>query len=196
MSLIKKLEPHHKEFIFKKMGCNYKDGEIIEMVKSQFDIVVNPGTMHGYRHREEHQNKINRYRKEFESHVIDVELASKRRRVEELNWIYYKFKEKEQYDKAMKSLAQIQTELEGKDSAAPTFQFNQYINMSNEEIRQKLMENAKKLIELEGRSAPVEQPKEDLVLEAEVEACEQTDPGTEIEPEAQPESAAQPVEKG
>jgi hypothetical protein len=178
-----RIEQHQKDFILKKMGCNFKDAQIIKMVHDEYGITVNPGTMYAIRHRAENQNKINRFRKEFESHVVDVELASKRRRVEELNWIYYQFKEKDQLEKCMKSLAQIQTELEGKGTGETTYQFNQFINMTNEEIRQKLMENAKKLLELEGRSAPAEVPKEEPVLEAEV--CEQTDPGSETVAEDQ-----------
>lgn len=163
----KRVDANQKDFILQKMGCNYKDAEILRMLKEKFGLTLNPSTVLRYRQNPDYQTKINRFRKEFESHVVDVELASKRRRVEELNWIYYEFKKKEQYEKAMRSLAQIQSELEFKDSASPTYQFNQYINMTNDEIRTKLMENAKKLLELENRSAPVEVTAEAQTVEVE-----------------------------
>lgn len=124
-----------------KIGLYWSSSNIINFVKEQFNKKCSYDQILKIRKNDSIKHVIVRAREEFEGEIANVELASKRRRLEELQDIYWKVKKKEKYFDAMMALKQIQMEREGLKSTFELHQYNQYNNWTDEEIRKKLEEN-------------------------------------------------------
>ena len=144
-----KLNDKHKEIVLQKIGFYETDAEIVKHFRDEYGIKLTPLAITYYRHSQKYVTKINRYRDRFESEVVAVPLASKRKRVHELQEIYYKIKDDDRLMDAAKIINDIRIEMEGKTKEiGNVFQFNQYNNLTDDEIREKVIENAKKLVDM------------------------------------------------
>lgn len=119
-----------------------------------------------YKNAPEWQTMIEKYRADYESKICEEGLASKRKRVQELSEAYYRLKPNdENLVDATNVLAKIKDEVEGKALGSFSItQYNQYNNMSDEDLRKIIVENTRfleineknKQITLEGESHAVE----------------------------------------
>lgn len=88
------------------------------------------------------QPKIQKMREEYESRVTDEPLSSKRNRVRELSKTYTKMRDSGDLRDSVVVLDKIREEVEGKSSRETNItQYNQYNNLSDDELRKVIQEN-------------------------------------------------------
>lgn len=88
------------------------------------------------------QPKIQKFREEFEAKVTDEPLSSKRVRVRELSRTYAKLRDGGELRDSVVVLNCIRDEVEGKSSGGTNItQYNQYNNLSDDELRKVIAEN-------------------------------------------------------
>ena len=95
-------------------------------------------------YKNKNKDLINKLRESFLSTIIEVPIAQKRVRLERTEELYGVA---EEVDTKLKCLKEAREEVEGKGAANLTFQqFNQYNQLSDEELRDKLREVELKII--------------------------------------------------
>ena len=100
---------------------------------------------------------LEKFREEFEAHMTEEDLASKRRRVQELSKAYRRLVvEDETLVDAVNVLGKIREEVEGKTSGALSInQYNQFNSLSDEDLRRVIDENTKFLSVIENRKKEI-----------------------------------------
>lgn len=128
----------HQIAIFKN------DEQITSWAKKNFGMTVTPEAVEQYRYSKKYSPIIKKLREEFNLKLFEVEFAYKRRRIEELESIYHESRSTEDRKNAIRSLQAIQDEVEGKQGqnkgAINIYQYNQYNQMTDEEIDQRRLE--------------------------------------------------------
>ena len=141
--------------VLTKIGCYEKDYQIAKWVRETHGISIIPQTITHYRRSERYENFIKQAREKYESQVFSLELTSKRRRIEELSEIYWIMKQSKKYDRACRILEQIRYEREGsKVETGDIFQFNQYNNMSDEALKNRIEVNMKMIEDIKTKKMP------------------------------------------
>lgn len=114
--------------------------EIREWAKEKLGKEIPQQTVYYHKEAENNQAILKRFREEFNQNIISVEWSSKRRRLEELGKIYVECRADGLHGPALKALAQMQEEVEGKKSQALTLNQYNYTTMTDEEIDKKRLE--------------------------------------------------------
>lgn len=121
--------------------------DIIKYIKEKYNKTLTPGNLSQYTYRPQWQPLIEKFREEFEIKLLDEDLASKRRRVQELSKIYWRLEKDKNYKvqvEASNVLSKVREEIEGKSSGNMQInQYNQYNGMTDEELRKVIDENTK-----------------------------------------------------
>jgi len=141
---LKKLyvKPDEKMFICNMLAQYKKPKEIKKLAKKEHGLTLSSQVICGYRNR--NKNLINSLRESFLSTIIEVPIAQKRVRLDRTEELYQIAK---QVDTKLKCLKEAREEVEGKGAANLTFQqFNQYNQLSDEELKDKLREVEEKII--------------------------------------------------
>ena len=128
----------------------------MSFLKDTFDIIATEKLINYYRSSKLFQSMIDSFRDSYEAEVSKVELASKRRRVEELQEMYYSLKASGDLKEAKNMLSQIRTEREGLGEKGDVYQFNQFNTVNDVSLKAKMEENSKLIEQLKARSKVIE----------------------------------------
>jgi hypothetical protein len=126
-------------------------GEIVSLLKEKFNVSLNRQTIEYYKAAPKWQGLIKKYRDQWGTEIFHLPLAHKRRRLEELEKIYYETYSKKDYKLALESLDKIKHETEKDLQNLHLYNIRVYKNMSDEELeseRLKTLEEIKKIKEL------------------------------------------------
>lgn len=138
-----------------KIGHYEPNDRIIEWLRTDLGITTEDKVINYYRHSSLYQSMINGYRDEYESDIVKVELASKRRRMEELSEMFFELKKDRKYEDARKMLAQVRVEREG-DHSGDVFQFNQFNALPDSVLAERMKANAEMIEKLKSRQNAIE----------------------------------------
>lgn len=142
--------------ILARIGYYESNEQIITFMKDTFNLAVPEKLVDYYRGSKIYDQMIESYRENYEAEVSKVELASKRRRLEELQKMYYELRANGDLKEAKAMLAQIRIEREGNATTETTYQFNQFNHVSDSQLMSKLEDNSKLLNQLEKRAKVIE----------------------------------------
>lgn len=134
--------------MFSMIGSYHSSPAIVKHFKEVLKKPISLPTVQFYRHSEKWLSQIKKYREKYENYLFSVQLTSKRRRVEELQYLYYKLRDRAP-EKASGIISKIREEMEGKGENNNFYQFNQYNALSDQEIKTKVIANARKLMDLQ-----------------------------------------------
>ena len=144
---MKKLLPDQKMFVCNMLAQYKKTPEIKELAKKEHGITLSTQVICGYRNR--NKELINKLRESFLQTIIEVPIAQKRVRLERAEELYDVSQELKGRDKVLTSLSclkEAREEVEGKGAGSVTFQqFNQYNQLTDEELKDKLREVEEKI---------------------------------------------------
>lgn len=143
--------------IIKAIAMHDTDEEIIKMCRREMQKELTAGNLKHYRYRPHWKPMLEKFREEFEAHMTEEDLASKRRRVQELSKAYRRLVvEDETLVDAVNVLGKIREEVEGKTSGALSInQYNQFNSLSDEDLRRVIDENTKFLSVIENRKKEI-----------------------------------------
>lgn len=152
---------HILQQILAKIGCHETDNTIMDWMQSEHGQRISKDAIIYYRKSQNYSKIIDRYREIYEQGIVECELASKRRRVEELSQLYYWAKQDNRTVEARNILETIRMEREGnRREYGDIFQFNQYNNVTDDDLRNQLEINVKIMEEIKKRKQITELPKE------------------------------------
>lgn len=119
--------------------------DIVKMVKDKMGKTLSLPNLWSYAVRPHWQPMIDKFREEFEAKISDEDLASKRRRVQELSKLFERMKpDLKMAPKAAQMLSLIREEMEGNSSGPNVFnQYNQFNGLSDEDLRKVIDENSR-----------------------------------------------------
>lgn len=123
-----------------------KTNEIVRRIKEEFNISIHPKLVAYYKNKEDYRDIVEKMRARWGSDILHVELANKRRRLEELEKIYERSFKTGQYKNALGALCQIQGEVE-KDLQNIGHQTNYQINIYKDLTEQELEEERVKSLD-------------------------------------------------
>ena len=131
--------------IVKQIAIHRQPKDIIDSIGKKFGKRLTSSNLSHYATRPQWQPMIEKFREEFEAKISDEDLASKRRRVQELTNLYRRLEsteKEENLSRAANMLSLIREEIEGKASQNMQItQYNQYNGLSDEELRKFVAEN-------------------------------------------------------
>lgn len=129
--------------IIQMIATYWRSVDIIKKMKEKYGKVVTDAQVVHYRYYPTWQPKIEEFRKEFESKILEEEYASKRVRIQELSKIYDEMRPQAKHKmNCVTVLANIREEVEGKTASTMSLtQYNQYNGLSDEELRRVIEEN-------------------------------------------------------
>lgn len=137
-----------------------KPSKIIEFVKNEYGISITEGLIYHYKHHDDYQNAIQKIRDRWGADLLHVELANKRRRMEELERIYDHCFNTDQMKNALGALYQIQHEVE-KDLSKlelTNYNINIYKDMTEAELEEERVKSLERLKKLRGEISCVINP--------------------------------------
>lgn len=130
-----------------------KPRNIVLKIKEEFGISIHPKLVDYYKKKESYRPVIQRIREKWGNDLMDVELGSKRRRMEELTKIYEHCVKTDQMKNALGSLYQIQHEIE-KDlqqiGSQTNYQINIYKDLTETELEEERLKSLERLKNLKG----------------------------------------------
>lgn len=130
-----------------------KPRHILAKMKEEFGITVNDSLVDYYRRNPNYKATIQKIRERWGNDLIDVELGTKRRRMEELEDIYYRCKKSNQMKNAITALYNIQHEVE-KDlqqiGSQTNYQINIYKDLTETELEEERIKSLERLKALKG----------------------------------------------
>lgn len=152
----KELPEEALRMILSRIGYYESNSQIISFMKDTFNLAIPEKLIDHYRNSKIYESMIESYRDKYESEIIKVELASKRRRLEELQAMYFRLRDAGEDKEARATLAQLRIEREGNASTENVYQFNQFNHVSDSQLLSKLEDNSKLLTQLEKRNKIIE----------------------------------------
>lgn len=127
--------------------------KIIKTVKDEFGLSISASAINAYKYSEGYKPEIEKIRQRWGSDLMNVELANKRRRLEELERIYHHSFSTDQMKNALGALYQIQGEVE-KDlqqiGHQTNYQINIYKDMTEQELEEERIKSLERLKTLKG----------------------------------------------
>jgi len=130
-----------------------KPRKIVELMKEEFGVTIHPKLVDYYKKQESYRPVIQRIREKWGSDLMDIELGTKRRRMEELERIYSHCMNTDQMKNALGALYQIQHEIE-KDlqqiGSQTNYQINIYTDLSETELEEERIKSLERLKTLKG----------------------------------------------
>jgi len=136
--------------------------QIVKNVQEQFGLTIHPMTVEYYKRNPKFEKTIRQIREKWGNDLLHCELATKRRRVQELEKIYHMSLMKKEMKTALTSLYQIKTEVE-KDLANLSmnqYNINIYKDMSDAELEQERLKSLERLKMLKGDIVHASQKRE------------------------------------
>lgn len=150
--------------ILVKIGAYETTPRILEWLSSDFNLNLEAKDIDYFRRSETYKSMIEHYRDQYEVDIVKVELASKRRRLEELSDLYNQTKEIKDYKEARNMLAQIRVEREG-NGQGDVYQFNQFNALPDSVLLERQKENQKLIDQMKSRNSIVEIKADDVKSE-------------------------------
>ena len=129
----------------------YKNpAEVNEHLLRNFNKTLSSAAVYQYKRSKQWQPIIKKYRKQYNDAILDVPIANKRKRLDELQDIYDEFKSKKKLANAQVVLRDAREELEPRSRFGDTYNFSQvnqtlYASMSDEELEQERLKQLEKL---------------------------------------------------
>jgi len=129
-----------------------KTPEIVARVQEEFGISIHPKLVAYYKAKEEYQPVIQKIRDRWGSDLLHVELANKRRRMEELERIYEHCMNTDQIKNALAALFQIKGEVEKdlQNLSMTNYNINIYKDLTEMELEEERMKSLERLKTLKG----------------------------------------------
>jgi len=122
--------------------------KIIKTVKDEFGLSISASAVNAYKYSENYKPDIQKIRERWGSDLMNVELANKRRRLEELEKIYHHSFKTDQMKNALGAIYQIQGEIE-KDlqniGHQTNYQINIYKDMTETELEEERVKSLERL---------------------------------------------------
>jgi hypothetical protein len=117
-------------------------------LKAEFGVTVSATCINNYKTSDIYRSDIQKIRERWGADLLNIGLATKRRRLEELERIYYKAFKSDQLKNALAAIYQIQGEIE-KDqqniSSQTNYQINIYKDMSDAELEEERVKSLERL---------------------------------------------------
>jgi hypothetical protein len=130
-----------------------KPRHILATMKEEFGVTICQTLVDYYRRSENYKPVIQRIREKWGNDIMDVQLATKRRRMQELEHIYKRCLKTNQMKCALTSLYQIQHEVE-KDlqqiNQQTNYQINIYKDLTETELEEERIKSLERLKTLKG----------------------------------------------
>lgn len=130
-----------------------KPRKIVELMREEFGVSIHVKLVDYYKKQESYRPVIQRIREKWGSDLMDVELGTKRRRMEELEKIYDHCFKSDQMKNALGALFQIQHEIE-KDlqqiGSQTNYQINIYKDLTDTELEEERLKSLERLKTLKG----------------------------------------------
>ena len=147
---LKKLTEEQRLEVVKRIAWFWGMKRILDFIKEDYGIMVTPVVIYQYKQEEKWKPVIEKFRNEYIHTLSDVPLFHKKKRLEELQEMFESFKEQGDLYKAMLVLREFRDECEAKksDLYLTSVTYNEYRNMSNEELDEeylRLLEQKKRL---------------------------------------------------
>ena len=133
-----------------------KHKEIKKRILNEFNVSLSLKSISNYATSEQYEPVIRKIRDRWGSDLLHVELANKRRRMEELERIYAKCVATNQMKNALTSLYQIKGETEkdlDKIGTQTNYQINIFKDMSEEELEQERVKSLERIKMLRGEAS-------------------------------------------
>ena len=140
--------------------------QIVKNVQEQFGLTIHPMTVEYYKRNPKFEKTIKQIREKWGNDLLHCELATKRRRVQELEKIYHMSLMKQEMKTALASLFQIKSEVEKdlQNLNLNQYNINIYKDMSEAELEQERLKSFERLKLLKGeiidaspiKEAPIE----------------------------------------
>ena len=130
-----------------------KDREIKSVCVEEFKKTISNATLYYYKHSDNFRSAIQKIREKWANDLFEVELANKRRRLEELEKIYEKCMTSNQIKNALGALYQIQGEVEKEMQnigSQTNYQINIYKDMTETELEEERLKSFERLKQLKG----------------------------------------------
>lgn len=129
-----------------------KVSDIVRNVQNEFGVTIHPKLIPYYKNKPEYQSVIQKIRDRWGSDLLHVELANKRRRMEELERIYKHCYSTNQMKNALAALYQIQHEVEKdlNNLQVNNYQVNVYKDMTDVELEEERVKSIERLKILKG----------------------------------------------
>jgi hypothetical protein len=122
--------------------------KIIRTVKEEFGLTMSATAINSYKYSENYKSEIEKIRQRWGSDLMNVELANKRRRLEELEKIYHHAFSSDQLKNALGALYQIQGEVEKnlqQIGSQTNYQINIYKDMTEAELEEERVKSLERL---------------------------------------------------
>lgn len=118
--------------------------EVQKYIKDKYGKHATKESLYQYRETKSWKSYIDKCREDFEDLIADEPYASKRIRIKEYSKAYLILMKKEKISDAVNVLTKIREEVEGKSCNPLSFtQYNQYNNVSDDDLRKIIVENSK-----------------------------------------------------
>jgi hypothetical protein len=129
-----------------------KPRDILSKMQEEFSVDINASLIPYYRNHPDYQATIQKIREKWGNDLLHVELASKRRRLEELSKVYQICMQTNQIRNALTSIYQIQHEVEKdlNNLSLTNYNINVYKDMTVEELETERMKSLERLKQLRG----------------------------------------------
>ncbi len=122
--------------------------QIIKTIKDEFGLTMSATAINNYKYSDGYKGEIEKIRQRWGSDLMNVELANKRRRLEELEKIYHHSFATDQMKNALGAIYQIQGEVE-KDlqniGHQTNYQINIYKDMTEAELEEERVKSLERL---------------------------------------------------
>lgn len=164
------LSEDNKLELLRRIAVYESNEEILDWSKKK-NLRIGRTTIEHYRNSQKWGAFIRKVRHEYANSLLEVPIANKRKRLERLEDMYQIFYTSGHYKEAVVTLGAAREELETKRGDVTNYvfnQYNQYNNLTDEEIEQKMIiladqlktirRNGKAVLELTGDSVQVKQP--------------------------------------
>ena len=147
-----KLQPSEVMKIVFWIATFEKVPQIVRNVEEQFGIKIHPMTVEYYKRNPKFEKTIRQIREKWGNDLLHCELATKRRRMQELEKIYHMALMKQEMKTALTSLYQIKNEVEKDLTNLNMNQYNINIfkDLSDAELEQERLKSIERLKTLKG----------------------------------------------
>ena len=131
-----------KLFICNLIAQYKKPREVVKLVEEEHNIVIKGDLV--LRYKNSNKDLIDNLRSQFLANINDIPIAQKRIRLERADELYEASQEihtvKDKVDSSLKCLKEAREETEGKGQSVTFQQFNQYNQLTDEELEDKIKE--------------------------------------------------------
>ena len=129
-------------FICNLVAQYKKPREIVSLMEEEHDIIIKGALVSRYKNS--NKDLIDKLRSQYLANINDIPIAQKRIRLERADELYDASQEihtvKDRVDSGLKCLKEAREETEGKGQSVTFQQFNQYNQLTDEELEDKLKE--------------------------------------------------------